>query len=293
MSWASWSGSHGPSRGRARLPVVRHQRPLAPGERHRGERLGLAGQHLAAGVGGEPQRGVAEVELALGRLAGDPQPAPRARRRARPGRRARPPGPAPRSARRGRWRGAAASSSPSSSSRRRSGSRSSNSRNTSRSRERSGSRAIAPSMSMSRSMSRIAVASRLLIRAASACSVRFSLRLAPEMLSMFDEHPLEVAACLEQLGRGLLTNPRDARDVVRGVALEAREVGDQLRRDAVPVDHGLAVVGLRLGDAAAGGHHTHAVADELEHVAVAGHDHHRDPLRLACSASVAITSSAS
>src|SRR3712207_8342209 len=46
--------------------------------------------------------------------------------------------------------------------------------------------------------------------------------------------------------------------------------------DALPIS----VVGLRLGDPARGGHHLHALADELEGVAVAGDDGHGDPLRL-------------
>ena len=60
------------------------------------------------------------------------------------------------------------------------------------------------------------------------------------------------------------------------VPLEADEVGDQLGRDPVAVDHALAVVDLRVGDAARGGHDPHALADELVGVAVAGHDHHGD-----------------
>ena len=83
---------------------------------------------------------------------------------------------------------------------------------------------------------------------------------------------------LEQLRGRLVADARDARDVVRGVALQAEEVGDQLGRDAVAVDHRLAVVDLRVGDAAARGHHPHARLDQLEHVAVAGHDHHVDAL---------------
>ena len=90
------------------------------------------------------------------------------------------------------------------------------------------------------------------------------------------EHGLEVAEALEQLGGGLVPDPRDAGDVVARVALEPDEVGDLLRRDAVALDHALAVVDLRVGDPAAGGHDPHAVADELVGVAVAGDDHHRD-----------------
>ncbi len=111
------------------------------------------------------------------------------------------------------------------------------------------------------------------------------------------EHLLERAEALDQLAGGLLADPGDAGDVVRGVALQAVEVGDQLRRDAVAVDHGLAVVDLGLGDPARGRHHLHEalLVDQLEDVAVAGDDHHRHR-RLAaraCSASEAITSSAS
>ena len=92
------------------------------------------------------------------------------------------------------------------------------------------------------------------------------------------EHALEVAVLLEQLRRRLLADPRDARDVVRGVALEAHEVRDQLGRDPVAVDHRVAVVHLRLRDPATGGHHSHARLDQLEEVAVAGHDHHVEAL---------------
>ena len=82
-------------------------------------------------------------------------------------------------------RGAACSSppSPKASSSRRSGSRSSNSRKNSRRRERSGSLATECARSMSIGTSRIAVASFFDTRASSAWTVRFSLRLAPEILS--------------------------------------------------------------------------------------------------------------
>ena len=90
------------------------------------------------------------------------------------------------------------------------------------------------------------------------------------------EHGLEVAEALQQVRRGLVADARDAGDVVARVALEADEVGDQLGRDAVAVDHALAVVDLRVGDAARGGHDPHALVDELVGVAVAGDDHHGD-----------------
>ena len=90
------------------------------------------------------------------------------------------------------------------------------------------------------------------------------------------EHGLEVAEALQQVGRGLVADAGDAGDVVARVALEADEVGDQLGRDAVAVDHALAVIDLRVRDAPRGGHDPHAVADELVGVAVAGDDHDRD-----------------
>ena len=88
------------------------------------------------------------------------------------------------------------------------------------------------------------------------------------------EHAFEVAELLQQVRGGLVADAGDAGDVVGRVALEADEVRDQLGRDAVAVDHGLAVVDLRVRDAAGRGHDPHAVVDELVGVAVAGHDHH-------------------
>ena len=81
--------------------------------------------------------------------------------------------------------GAAASAEPSASSRRRSGSRSSYSRKVSRSVERSGGCATYVCRSNSNGMSRLTVASCLEMRASSAWLVRFSLRLAPLMSSMW------------------------------------------------------------------------------------------------------------
>ena len=129
-------------------------------------------------------------------------------------------------------------------------------------------------------MSRGSSPARLDIRASSAWLVRFSLRLAPGDLVDRGEDRLEVAEALQQVRRGLVADARDAGDVVRRVALEAVEVGDQLGRDAVAVDHGLVVVDLRVGDAAPGRHHAHARlgVDDLEGVAVAGDDHHRHAL---------------
>ncbi len=90
------------------------------------------------------------------------------------------------------------------------------------------------------------------------------------------KHFLERAEALQQLRGGLVPDTRDPGDVVAGVALQPDEVGDQLGRDAVAVDHALAVVHAGVGDAARGGHDAHAVVDQLIGVAVAGHHHHRD-----------------
>ena len=87
-------------------------------------------------------------------------------------------------------RGIAADSAASSaSSSRRSGSRSSNSRKISRSRERSRSRVSSAERSSSTGTSRTIVASRLEMRASSANSVRFCLRLAPEIWSTLASTP--------------------------------------------------------------------------------------------------------
>ena len=154
--------------------------------------------------------------------------------------------------------------------------RSSNSAAVSRSRERSGPRSISAGRSSSISMSVCIVASCFEIRASSACSVRFCLRFGPEISSMLSSTPSSDPYCLQQLGGGLLADPGNARDVVGGVALEPDQVGDQLRLDAVALDDAVAVVDLRVGDAARGRHHPDPVADQLIGVAVAGHDHHRD-----------------
>jgi hypothetical protein len=106
------------------------------------------------------------------------------------------------------------------------------------------------------------------------------LALGPRDVVDVVQHALERLEALQQVGGRLVADPRDARDVVRGVALEPDEVRDALGRDAVAVEHRLAVVDLRVGDAARGRHDPHAVADELVGVAVAGHHHHRHAARL-------------
>ena len=70
-----------------------------------------------------------------------------------------------------------------------------------------------------------AVASCFEIRASSAWSVRFSLRLAPGDLVDVRQHALEVAVLLEQLRGGLVADARHAGDVVGGVALQPEKSG--------------------------------------------------------------------
>ena len=109
------------------------------------------------------------------------------------------------------------------------------------------------------------------------------------------QHRLEVVELLQQRHGGLVADAGNAGDVVRRVALEAVEVGDQLRRDAVAVDDRLVVIQLGVGDPAARRHHAHARlgVDQLEDVAIAGDDHDRDAPPRAFSAIEAMTSSAS
>ena len=92
------------------------------------------------------------------------------------------------------------------------------------------------------------------------------------------QHLLQRAELLQQLRGRFLADPGNAGNVVGGVAAQPHQVGDQLRRHPVALEHGVAVVDLGLGDAARGAHHPHSLADQLVGVAVAGDDHHLDPL---------------
>ena len=93
---------------------------------------------------------------------------------------------------------------------------------------------------------------------------------------------VEVTEVLEQLGRCLLADTRDARHVVGRVALEGLEVDHLAGREPVALEDGGRLVRDRLLDAAAGGHDVRQVGHQLEHVQVAGHDRggHRPRLRL-------------
>ena len=75
----------------------------------------------------------------------------------------------------------------------------------------------------------------------------------------------------EQLARPLLADARHALDVVDGVAGQRQDVHDLLGRHAELLPHALRV---EPGPLVARVEHPHAVVDQLEHVLVAGHDHH-------------------
>ncbi len=102
---------------------------------------------------------------------------------------------------------------------------------TSRSRERSGSRAsdlgeVELDLDVVDASSRAAwrSARRRRARSGSACASR------PEISSTFASTSSSDPNCCSSCGRGLVADPGDAGDVVGGVALEADQVGDQLRR---------------------------------------------------------------
>ena len=171
-----------------------------------------------------------------------------------------------------------ASPSGSASSSRSSTARSSNSRMKSRRAPRSGSRVhrrrqVDPGLD-------VVLERRQVLRHAGVVGVLGQVLLAFGAGDLVDacQHLLQRAELLQQLGRGFLADPRDAGDVVGGVAAQAHQVGDQLRRHPVALFDRGAVVDLRLGDPARGAHHPHPVADQLVGVAVAGDDHHLDPL---------------
>ena len=129
-----------------------------------------------------------------------------------------------------------ASPSGSASSSRSSTARSSNSRMKSRRAPRSGSRChrlaeVDPGLD-------VELHRRQLLRDAGVVGVLDQVLLALRAGDLVDalQHLLQRAELLQQLGRGLLADPGDAGDVVGGVAAQAHQVGDQLRRDAVALD---------------------------------------------------------
>ena len=152
------------------------------------------------------------------------------------------------------------------------GSRSSKRRKDSRSPERSGSRVTAPSRSKSSGTSRIAVAIRRDTRASSAWARRFSLRLAPDTWSIEPSTPSRSPKRWRSWAAVFSPMPGTPGMLSEVSPLSPMKSGTS-SGNAIALHHAVAVVDLRLRDAAARGHHAHAGLDELEGVAVAG-DHH-------------------
>ncbi len=92
-----------------------------------------------------------------------------------------------------------------------------------------------------------------------------------QLLDMLD-HAFERAVLLDQLGRGLVADPGDARDVVRAVSLEPDEIGDLVGRDPQAGLHALGRVDVHVRDAPRRHHQRHVLRDELEGVPVRGDD---------------------
>ena len=86
------------------------------------------------------------------------------------------------------------------------------------------------------------------------------------------EHLLERAVLRDELAGGLVADPRDARDVVRAVALEPDEVGDLVGPDPVARLDPLGRVDVDVAHAARRHHQADVLGDELERVAVGRDD---------------------
>ena len=82
------------------------------------------------------------------------------------------------------------------------------------------------------------------------------------------------AELLDPLGGRLLPHPRDARQVVRGVAAQRREVRVLDRGQAVLLGHRRRVVTDQVGHALARVEHRHRVVHQLQRVPVTGTDEH-------------------
>ena len=144
-------------------------------------------------------------------------------------------------------------------------------RNISLSCERSGGERTSCVTSQSSSRSRRIVASSFDCRAWSACSVMFALARGRELVRVLD-HLLERAVLRDQLAGRLVADAGDARDVVRGVALEPDEVRDLVGPDPVAGLDALGRVDVDVRDAARGHHQRDVLRDELERVAVGRDD---------------------
>ena len=127
---------------------------------------------------------------------------------------------------------------------------------------------------MSTSRLRSMVASTLDFSASSAAVRSDSRRFSPDTSSRCVVDALEAAELDEQVGGGLLADAGDALDVVRRVALEADEVGDQLGADAVALADPVGRVDDDVGHATGRHHDADAVGGQLERVAVGGHHAH-------------------
>ena len=90
---------------------------------------------------------------------------------------------------------------------------------------------------------------------------------------------IERAVLADQLGRRLLANPRDTRDVVGRVALERLVVDHLAGHKLEPIGDLGDVVDDRVLDARAGGHQARLVADDLEHIEIARDDRRLEALR--------------
>ncbi len=86
------------------------------------------------------------------------------------------------------------------------------------------------------------------------------------------DHTLERAVLRDELARGLVADPRHARDVVARVALQADEVRHLIGPDAVAGDDAVGRVDVDVGDAARRHHQADVVGAELERVAVGRDD---------------------
>jgi diadenosine tetraphosphatase ApaH/serine/threonine PP2A family protein phosphatase len=99
-------------------------------------------------------------------------------------------------------------------------------------------------------------------------------RLAPDLVGMGNDL-VERAILADERGGLLGADARHARDVVRGVPLEAIEVRHERGGDAVvEVLHARWVHDRDLADALLGGDHAHVLGGELVDVAVAGEEQH-------------------
>ena len=97
-----------------------------------------------------------------------------------------------------------------------------------------------------------------------------------ELFGVLD-HLLERPVLRDQLPGGLVADPGNARDVVRGVALEPDEVRHLLGPDPVARLDAVGRVDVDVGDAARGHHQRDVLRDELERVAVGRDDGRLDP----------------